>query len=201
MEEGINGTGNPQMPLTGCFSAPRYFKKIYNASGLPQMVEKYGDWFTYDKNPRAKIFQRNQTLVQDMDSMIRLMRSGVCGLALSAGRAPELPTVFPAWRSLPRLLFPCRYNNFPKDPLSRCQRCNPPQNGENSIAARSDLNPPNGTYPFGALRQRPHGGTDMKVKGAQASEKSRGSGGRPSRDVGALAKQRSRLCFSPTTVP
>ncbi|XP_066467223.1 LOW QUALITY PROTEIN: putative phospholipase B-like 2 [Tiliqua scincoides] len=106
-----------------------YFRQIFNASGLPQLVQKYGDWFTYDKNPRAEIFRRNQTLVQDMDSMIRLMR----------------------------------YNNFPKDPLSQCQRCDPPQNGENAISARSDLNPANGTYPFGALRQRPHGGTDMKV--------------------------------------
>ncbi|XP_063000420.1 putative phospholipase B-like 2 [Elgaria multicarinata webbii] len=106
-----------------------YFKEIFNASGLPPLVEKYGDWFTYDKNPRAQIFRRNQTLVRDMDSMIRLMR----------------------------------FNDFPKDPLSRCQACDPPQNGENAIAARSDLNPANGTYPFGALRQRPHGGTDMKV--------------------------------------
>ncbi|XP_061458353.1 putative phospholipase B-like 2 [Rhineura floridana] len=106
-----------------------YFPEIFNASGIPQLVQKYGDWFTHEKNPRAQIFRRNQTLIRDMDSMIQLMR----------------------------------YNNFPKDPLSRCQGCDPPQNGENSIAARSDLNPANGTYPFGALRQRPHGGTDMKV--------------------------------------
>ncbi|XP_060641422.2 putative phospholipase B-like 2 [Anolis sagrei] len=106
-----------------------YFKEIFNASGLPQLVQKYGDWFTYEKNPRAQIFRRNQTLVRDLDSMIRLMR----------------------------------FNNFPKDPLSRCQGCDPQQNGENAISARSDLNPANGTYPFGALRQRAHGGTDMKV--------------------------------------
>lgn len=37
-------------------------------------MRKYGDWFTYDKNPRAQIFRRNQTLVHDLDSMIRLMR-------------------------------------------------------------------------------------------------------------------------------
>lgn len=37
-------------------------------------MKKYGDWFTYDKNPRAQIFRRNQTLVHDLDSMIRLMR-------------------------------------------------------------------------------------------------------------------------------
>ncbi|XP_020505546.1 putative phospholipase B-like 2 [Labrus bergylta] len=56
-----------------------------------------------------------------------------------------------------------RYNNFKEDPLSRCDGCDPPGNGENAISARSDLNPANGTYPFGALRQRPHGGTDMKM--------------------------------------
>ncbi|XP_034026103.1 putative phospholipase B-like 2 [Thalassophryne amazonica] len=56
-----------------------------------------------------------------------------------------------------------RYNNFKEDPLSRCDGCNPPANGENAISARSDLNPANGTYPFGALRQRSHGGTDMKM--------------------------------------
>ncbi|XP_055775925.1 putative phospholipase B-like 2 isoform X3 [Salvelinus fontinalis] len=56
-----------------------------------------------------------------------------------------------------------RYNNFKQDPLSWCEGCDPPANGENTISARSDLNPANGTYPFGALKQRPHGGTDMKV--------------------------------------
>uniref|UniRef100_A0AAQ5ZQC6 Phospholipase B-like n=1 Tax=Amphiprion ocellaris TaxID=80972 RepID=A0AAQ5ZQC6_AMPOC len=56
-----------------------------------------------------------------------------------------------------------RYNNFKEDPLSKCEGCNPPENGENAISARSDLNPANGTYPFGALRQRSHGGTDMKM--------------------------------------
>lgn len=56
-----------------------------------------------------------------------------------------------------------RYNNFKEDPLSQCEGCDPPTNGENAISARSDLNPANGTYPFGALKQRQHGGTDMKV--------------------------------------
>ncbi|NXK48824.1 PLBLB protein, partial [Chauna torquata] len=106
-----------------------YFEEIFNASGNLELVKKYGDWFTYDKNPRAQIFRRNQTQVHDMDSMVRLMRS----------------------------------NNYLRDPLSRCRGCDPPQNAENAISARSDLNPPNGTYPFAALRQRCHGGTDMKV--------------------------------------
>uniref|UniRef100_A0A8C5LVM0 Phospholipase B-like n=1 Tax=Leptobrachium leishanense TaxID=445787 RepID=A0A8C5LVM0_9ANUR len=106
-----------------------YFEEIFNASGLPAMVEKYGDWFSYDRNPRAQIFRRNQTYIQDLDSMIQLMR----------------------------------YNDFLHDPLSICSSCNPKPNGENAISARSDLNLANGTYPFGALHQRQHGGTDMKI--------------------------------------
>ncbi|XP_064378374.1 putative phospholipase B-like 2 isoform X2 [Dromaius novaehollandiae] len=106
-----------------------YFEEIFNASGNLELVKKYGDWFTYDRNPRARIFRRNQTLVRDMDDMVRLMR----------------------------------FNNYLRDPLSRCQGCDPPQNAENAISARSDLNPANGTYPFAALRQRSHGGTDMKI--------------------------------------
>lgn len=62
----------------------------------------------------------------------------------------------------------CRSNNYLQDPLSQCRGCDPPQNAENAISARSDLNPSNGTYPFPALRQRCHGGIDMKVWGQAA---------------------------------
>lgn len=106
-----------------------YFEEVFNASGGQELVQKYGSWFSFSENPRAQIFRRNQTLVTDIESMVRLMR----------------------------------YNNYKDDPLSRCIECDPVQNGENTISARSDLNPANGTYPFGALRQRSHGGTDMKM--------------------------------------
>ncbi|XP_056088587.1 putative phospholipase B-like 2 [Rhinichthys klamathensis goyatoka] len=106
-----------------------YFEAVFNASGGPELVQKYGSWFSFSQSPRAQIFRRNQTLVTDIESMVRLMR----------------------------------YNNYREDPLSRCDACDPVQNGENSISARSDLNPANGSYPFGALQQRPHGGTDMKM--------------------------------------
>lgn len=164
--------------------SPRYFEEIFNASGNPELVKKYGDWFTYDKNPRAQIFRRNQTLVRDLDSMVRLMR-----WVLGTPPPPRLQTwVFPPARDFQPsgviffqhrdkfiyIFFPptftvtlswpfCRSNNYLRDPLSRCGGCDPPQNAENAISARSDLNPPNGTYPFPALRQRCHGGTDMKV--------------------------------------
>uniref|UniRef100_A0A2I3TN81 Phospholipase B-like n=2 Tax=Pan TaxID=9596 RepID=A0A2I3TN81_PANTR len=105
------------------------FETVFNASGLQALVAQYGDWFSYDGSPRAQIFRRNQSLVQDMDSMVRLMR----------------------------------YNDFLHDPLSLCKACDPQPNGENAISARSDLNPANGSYPFQALRQRSHGGIDVKV--------------------------------------
>lgn len=56
-----------------------------------------------------------------------------------------------------------RYNDYTKDPLSRCN-CTPPYSAENAISARCDLNPVNGTYPFAALGHRQHGATDMKVR-------------------------------------
>ena len=50
-----------------------FFPSIFNLSGAPAMVEKYGDWFSYDNTPRALIFKRDQSTVTDMDSMIRLV--------------------------------------------------------------------------------------------------------------------------------
>ena len=106
-----------------------YFTSVFNLSGCPSLVEKYGDWFSYDKTPRALIFKRDQSTVTDLDSMMKLMR----------------------------------YNNYQKDPLSRCELCSPPYSGENAISARNDLNPADGTYPFHALSHRRHGGTDAKL--------------------------------------
>ena len=36
-----------------------YFKDIFNMSGSPANVKKFGDWFSYDKTPRALIFKRD----------------------------------------------------------------------------------------------------------------------------------------------
>ncbi|XP_021488857.1 putative phospholipase B-like 2 [Meriones unguiculatus] len=106
-----------------------FFETVFNASGMQALVAQYGDWFSYTKNPRAQIFRRDHPRVEDMDSMLRLMR----------------------------------YNDFLHDSLSLCEACNPKPNAENAISARSDLNPANGSYPFQALRQRAHGGIDVKV--------------------------------------
>lgn len=105
-----------------------YFKSIFNNSGQPAFVKKYGDWFTHDKNPRAKMFALYHDEVMNMGTLIDLMR----------------------------------YNDFKNDPISSCN-CTPPYSAENTIAARSDLNDPNGKYPFGALKQRNHGATDVKA--------------------------------------
>lgn len=105
-----------------------YYPTIFNLSGGPAAVAQYGEWFSYDGSPRAKIFKRDFSKVVSMETMMKLMR----------------------------------YNDFQHDPLSKCA-CSPPYSGENGISARSDLNPANGTYPFGALGHRSHGGTDMKL--------------------------------------
>lgn len=55
-----------------------------------------------------------------------------------------------------------RYNDYTRDPLSRCN-CTPPYTSENAISARSDLNDPKGTYPLPAYEYRLHGGTDVKI--------------------------------------
>ncbi|CAJ0941033.1 unnamed protein product, partial [Mesorhabditis belari] len=52
-----------------------YFPDVYNDSMTASFAEKYGDWFTYDKTPRALIFKRDYEKVEDMESMRRLMRS------------------------------------------------------------------------------------------------------------------------------
>ena len=51
-----------------------YFTDIFNLSGAPEMVEKYGDWFSYDKTPRSNIIQRDHKNITDMKSFIAFMR-------------------------------------------------------------------------------------------------------------------------------
>lgn len=40
-----------------------YYNETVQATGTPRLVELYGDWFTYDKTPRAHIFRREQPKV------------------------------------------------------------------------------------------------------------------------------------------
>ncbi len=132
------------------------------------MVDKFGDWFSYNQTARANIFRRDHVKVTDLDSMLKLMRSV---RAIDPGFKLQKTNVLLSFLKQ-LMMVRChsnkrtyrRYNDFKHDPLSRCN-CTPPYSGENAISARSDLNPANGTYPFGALGHRSHGGTDSKVRG------------------------------------
>ncbi|XP_054155881.1 putative phospholipase B-like 2 [Oppia nitens] len=52
-----------------------YFEDIYRRAGYPELVEKYGQYFSRTNSPRARIFRRDHCLVRDIQSMMRLMRS------------------------------------------------------------------------------------------------------------------------------
>uniref|UniRef100_A0A8C7P9P8 Phospholipase B-like n=1 Tax=Oncorhynchus mykiss TaxID=8022 RepID=A0A8C7P9P8_ONCMY len=51
-----------------------FHPKIYTLSGYGKMWEEYGDDFSYDLCPRAKIFRRDQAEVKDLDSLKHIMR-------------------------------------------------------------------------------------------------------------------------------
>ncbi|XP_077509295.1 putative phospholipase B-like 2 [Amblyomma americanum] len=51
-----------------------YFEDIFDISGQQQLVKKYGDYYSYDKAPRANIFRRDHVRVCDLDSIMALMR-------------------------------------------------------------------------------------------------------------------------------
>lgn len=56
-----------------------FHEKIYALSGYRKMWERYGEEFSYDLCPRAKIFRRDQAGVKDLESLKHIMRSnGVC---------------------------------------------------------------------------------------------------------------------------
>ncbi|XP_032443402.1 phospholipase B-like 1 [Xiphophorus hellerii] len=51
-----------------------FHQNIYILSGYGKMWSKYGEEFSYDLCPRAKIFRRDQANVKDLDSLKRIMR-------------------------------------------------------------------------------------------------------------------------------
>ena len=51
-----------------------YFERVYNLSGYPAMVQKYGPDESYQLAPRAKIFRRDQAGVVDLESLKAIMR-------------------------------------------------------------------------------------------------------------------------------
>uniref|UniRef100_A0A7S3GJS8 Phospholipase B-like n=1 Tax=Palpitomonas bilix TaxID=652834 RepID=A0A7S3GJS8_9EUKA len=55
------------------FNIP-YSTFIYNMSGYPAYKEKYGERYDYNMCPRAQIFRRNATLIENVDDMKDMMR-------------------------------------------------------------------------------------------------------------------------------
>ncbi|KAJ7992604.1 hypothetical protein DPEC_G00280410 [Dallia pectoralis] len=51
-----------------------FHSRIYNLSGYGEMWEEYGEDFSYDLCPRAKIFRRDQAEVKDLNSLKHIMR-------------------------------------------------------------------------------------------------------------------------------
>ena len=51
-----------------------YFASIFNVTGCQQQVQQYGDWFSYDKAPRALMFARDHSGIVDIAGMQRIMR-------------------------------------------------------------------------------------------------------------------------------
>ncbi|CAL1588762.1 unnamed protein product [Knipowitschia caucasica] len=51
-----------------------FHENIYNLSGYRQMWQEFGDDFSYDLCPRAKIFRRDQAGVMDLKSLKHIMR-------------------------------------------------------------------------------------------------------------------------------
>ncbi len=62
--------------------------------------------------------------------------------------------------------FVCRYNDFTRDPISRCN-CTPPYSAMHAIASRGDLNPSEGRYPFSTIGSSCFGGYDGKLLSAE----------------------------------
>ncbi|KAF0978251.1 hypothetical protein FDP41_002766 [Naegleria fowleri] len=51
-----------------------YFPYIYNISGYPSQYKKFGDFWSYENCPRAKIFRRDAPYVGDLEGVKRLIR-------------------------------------------------------------------------------------------------------------------------------
>ncbi|XP_006821648.1 phospholipase B-like 1, partial [Saccoglossus kowalevskii] len=51
-----------------------FYESIYNMSGYPAIVEKFGLDYSYQLAPRAKIFRRDQGKVSNFDDMKSIMR-------------------------------------------------------------------------------------------------------------------------------
>lgn len=64
-----------------------FHQKIYSLSGYEKMWREYGDEFSYDLCPRAKIFRRDQGGVTDLASLKHIMRYNGNSAAVSVASA------------------------------------------------------------------------------------------------------------------
>ncbi|KAH7933636.1 hypothetical protein HPB49_014560 [Dermacentor silvarum] len=52
----------------------RFFPTIFNASGMASLAAEYGDWFTYDRCPRALMFKRGFKDPSDIERVLDFVR-------------------------------------------------------------------------------------------------------------------------------
>jgi len=52
-----------------------YFPQVYEAMGYTFFTSKYGDIYSYELNPRANIFRRDQAQVASLEDMMHIMQS------------------------------------------------------------------------------------------------------------------------------
>jgi len=52
-----------------------FFQETFLQTGGQEITRLYGDWFSHDKNPRAREFQAHQHTVVDQETMMELLRS------------------------------------------------------------------------------------------------------------------------------
>eukprot|EP00463_Aulacantha_scolymantha_P000189 TRINITY_DN1106_c0_g1_i1.p1 TRINITY_DN1106_c0_g1~~TRINITY_DN1106_c0_g1_i1.p1 ORF type:complete len:236 (+),score=20.65 TRINITY_DN1106_c0_g1_i1:140-847(+) len=70
---GGDTTENLQRGYWPSYNKP-YWPEVYEKSGYPAVVAKYGPEHSYDLAPRAKMFRRDHPMSHDMDGLKRLMR-------------------------------------------------------------------------------------------------------------------------------
>ncbi|VUZ53168.1 unnamed protein product [Hymenolepis diminuta] len=127
---------------------------VQSADVTDHLIRK-GYWASYN-NPYFE-FIRNITGINAFEkeygefySYDRTARAQI--FRRDQGKVTDLPSMY-------RLM---RYNDFIHDPLSR-YNSTPPYTAFFAIAARGDLNDPNGSYPLPFLGYRLHGSTDVKL--------------------------------------
>ncbi|KAN0036409.1 hypothetical protein ACTFIV_001702 [Dictyostelium citrinum] len=50
-----------------------YFEEVFDILGYPYYVEKFGDLFTYEYNPRANIFRRDHSTLETLEDMMNMI--------------------------------------------------------------------------------------------------------------------------------